>query len=49
MTDIFSLPWDSQSAELTESDIAELREHKDEIEALINAHAAQTAQTTKTE
>ena len=45
VTDIFSLPWDSQKAELTESDIAELREHKDEIEALINAHAAQTIKT----
>ena len=45
VTDIFSLPWDSQSAALTEDDIAELREHKDEIEALINAHAAQTIKT----
>ena len=48
-SDIFSLPWDTEKSEITESDIKELRQHQTEIEALVNAHAAQTAQTTKTE
>ena len=43
-TDIFTLPWDTNTTP-TDKDIEQLRAHKDEMEALVNAHA----QTHKTE
>ena len=46
-SDIFTLPWDAQKAELKETDFADLKAHEKEMEALVNQHAKQHRQTKK--